>query len=129
MNDLCPLRIFVIDDDPFFVELIEEVLKAEGHSVSSNISAVYSLSEIRRKSPNCVLVDLQMAEMDGLELCQELRKMNELRATKIIFVSSHSDELWKERSAEAGADGYITKPIDATTLVQTIESIVRRGES
>jgi len=55
--------------------------------------------------------------------------MNELRATKKIFVSSHSDELWKERSAEAGADGYITKPIDATTLVQTIESIVRRAES
>jgi len=70
-----------------------------------------------------------MAEMDGLELCQELRKMNELRATKKIFVSSHSDELWKERSAEAGADGYITKPIDATTLAQTIESIVRRAES
>ncbi len=129
MNDLCPLRIFVIDDDPFFVELIEEVLKAEGHSVSSNTSAVYSLSGIRRKNPNCVLVGLQMAEMDGLELCQELRKMNELRATKIIFVSSHFDELWKERSAEAGADGYITKPIDATTLVQTIESIVSWGES
>ena len=109
--------------------MIEEVLKAEGHSVSSNISAVYSLREIRRKSPDCVLVDLQMAEMDGLELCQELRNMNELRATKIIFGSSHSDELWKERSAEAGADGYITKPIDATTLLQTIESIVRRGES
>ena len=58
MNDLGSLRIFVIDDDPFFVELIEEVLKTEGHSVSSKISTVYSLSEIRRKSPNCVLVDL-----------------------------------------------------------------------
>ena len=129
MNDSHPPRIFVIDDDPFFVELIEEVHEAEAHSVSSNISAVYSLSKICRKSPNCLLVDLQMAEMDGLKLCQELRKMDELRATKIIFVSSHFDELWKKRSAEAGVDGYITKPIDATTLVQTIESIVRWGES
>jgi DNA-binding response OmpR family regulator len=55
--------------------------------------------------------------------------MNELRATKIMFISSRSDELWKERSTEAGADGYIAKPIDVATLVQTIELVVRRGWS
>ena len=49
MDDLHPLRIFVIENDPFSGELIEEVLKAEGHSVASNTSAVYSLSGIRRK--------------------------------------------------------------------------------
>jgi DNA-binding response OmpR family regulator len=46
-----------------------------------------------------------------------------------MFLSSHSDELWKERSTEARADEYIAKPIDAATLVQTIELIVRQGGS
>ncbi len=55
--------------------------------------------------------------------------MDELRATKVIFVSSHSDEPRKERSAEAGADGNNTKPFDADTLVQTIESMARPEES
>jgi DNA-binding NarL/FixJ family response regulator len=67
--------------------------------------------------------------VDGLELRQEFQNMNELRATKIMSISSHSDELWKERSAEAGPDGYIAKPIDAATFVQTIELMVRREES
>jgi CheY-like chemotaxis protein len=70
-----------------------------------------------------------MPEIDGLDSCQKLQKMDELRATKKIFVSSHSDELWKERSAEAGADGNNTKPFDANTLVQTIESMARLEES
>jgi DNA-binding NarL/FixJ family response regulator len=67
--------------------------------------------------------------VDGLEWRQELQNMNELRATKIMFISSHSDELWKECSTKAGADGYIAKPIDVATLVQTIELVVRRGWS
>jgi DNA-binding NarL/FixJ family response regulator len=46
-----------------------------------------------------------------------------------MFISPHSDELWKERSTEADADGSIAKPIDAATLVQTIELIVRQGGS
>ena len=119
-----PLNIYLVDDDAFFVELITDILEDEGHSVLSNDSAVFSLSEIRRKVPDCVLVDLQMPEVDGLEMCRELRKSDETQRIKVIFVSAHTDQIWADRATEAGADSYITKPIDASTLIDTINSVM-----
>ena len=123
MNDKT-LSIYIIDDDPFFVEMMTDVLEDEGHSVSSSHSAILSLSEIRAKRPGCILVDLQMAEMNGLELCQEIRKMPEASKSKVIFVSAHADDSWKQKASEAGGDGYITKPIDVVSFLSTIEEIV-----
>ncbi len=118
------LKFFIIDDDPFFIELMTQILADAGHSVSSNNAAVFALSEIRSQRPDCILVDLQMAEMDGLALCAELRKMPEIKKSKIIFVSAHKAETWKQRASEAGADGYLTKPIDAVSFVQDIADIL-----
>ena len=122
MNDK-QMTFYIIDDDPFFIEMMAEVLEDEGYSVSSNHSAILSLSEIRAKRPGCILVDLQMAEMNGLELCQEIRKMPEARNSKVIFVSAHSDDSWKQRASEAGGDGYITKPIDVVSFLATVAEV------
>ena len=121
------LSFYIIDDHPFFIEMMTEVLEDEGHSVSSNHSAILSLSEIRKQKPDCILVDLQMAEMNGLELCQEIRKMPRGSASKIIFVSAHADESWKQKASEAGGDGYITKPIDVASFLSVIAEIVEDG--
>ena len=104
------------------------MLADAGHSVSSNHAAVFALSDIRAQRPDCILVDLQMSEMDGLELCAELRKMPESKNAIIIFVSSHTAETWKQRATDAGADGYLVKPIDATTFLQDIADIVKGVE-
>lgn len=122
-----PLSVYIIDDDPFFIEMMTEILEDEGYSVSSNFSAVLSLSEIRRQKPDCILVDLQMAEMNGLELCKEVRKMPQVSDKKIIFVSAHSDDMWKQKAKEAGGDGYITKPIDAVSFLSIIEEAIGGG--
>lgn len=118
------LKFFIIDDDPFFIELMTQLLADAGYSVASNHAAVFALSDIRAQRPDCILVDLQMSEMDGLELCAELRKMPEIENAKIIFVSSHTAATWKQRAQDAGADGYLTKPIDATTFIRDIAEIV-----
>lgn len=86
------LKFFIVDDDPEAIGFMTEVLKAEGHSVSSNCAAAYSLFEIRQQKPDCVLTDLAMAEMDGLEFCKELRSKRSLRNIKIIVVSVYGDE-------------------------------------
>jgi CheY-like chemotaxis protein len=112
MNDLHPLRIFVTEGTPS--------LQKSRPSTRTVRSADITQIACRRPVNGSV---------DGLALRQELQNINELRATKIMFIPSRSGELWKERSIEAGAGGYIAKPIDAVTLVQTIELIVRRGAS
>lgn len=118
------MKVYIIDDDPMMVDLLTDIMEDEGYDVSSHHAAAYSLSEIRSQKPDCVLVDLQMSEMNGLELCLEIRKIPRLSKTKIIFVSSHSDDSWKQRAREAGSDGYITKPIDAGILIETINNVM-----
>ena len=127
MSKKKPQQFYIIDDDPIFVEMMTDILEDEGFSVSSNCAALYSLSEIRKLKPDCILVDLQMSEMDGLELCLELQKMPQIPNAKIIMVSAHDDDIWKRKANEAGANGYITKPIDAASFLSTIERIVGEG--
>jgi len=66
-----------------------------------------------------------MASVDGFDLCRELRQSSRLRRTKIIIVSAHSAETWKDRAAELGADGYVEKPINADKLLALIEELVK----
>jgi len=117
------MKITIIDDDPDIVEVISLVLENAGHSVTSSPAGVNAISLIRKKRPDLILTDLVMAEMDGLELCREIRKDKLLEKTKIIMISARTDEMWKEKARSAGADGYIEKPIDTATFVKDVESL------
>lgn len=117
------MKITIIDDDPDIVEVISLVLENAGHSVTSSPAGVNAISLIRKKRPDLILTDLVMAEMDGLELCREIRKDKLLEKTKIIMISARTDEMWKEKARDAGADGYIEKPIDTATFVKDVESL------
>lgn len=124
MNNKAKLQFFVIDDDPFFVELLTDILEDEGYLVASNCAASYALNEIRSMKPDCILVDLQMSEMDGLTLCREVRKMPKMSKVPIIMVSSHDDDIWRQKAGDSGANGYITKPIDATSFLHTVKTTI-----
>jgi two-component system alkaline phosphatase synthesis response regulator PhoP len=127
MNAEKPIDFYIIDDDPMMIMILTDLIEERGHSVTSNSSAEMSLSEIRTQKPDCILVDLQMPVMDGLELCEAIRKMPQLSKTKIIFVSSHNTDTWKLRATEAGGDGYVEKPIDDAVLFEIIETAMAAG--
>ena len=99
------LKFFVIDDDSVMVDLITVLLEAKGHRVDSRLSAVSGLPWIESQRPDCLIIDLMMAEMDGLELCRQVRAKLELEKTKIIFLSGRTDNVWKKRANDAGAQG------------------------
>ena len=119
-------RIYIVDDDPDMVGFMTELLKAAGHEVASNPTGSHAISEIVAQRPDCVLIDLVMAELDGLELCRELRARKELSGCRLIMVTAKSREHWAERAAEAGMDGFITKPLDASKFVQQVTSIIEK---
>ncbi len=119
-----PAKLYVVDDDPFFIELMTDLLEGAGYSVSSHHAAAFALSEIREQKADCVLIDLQMSEMDGMELCQELRKIPGLKNTKIIMVSAHTEDVWKDRARDIGADAYIEKPLDADEFLETVRRVI-----
>ncbi|MAG98935.1 MAG: response regulator [Alphaproteobacteria bacterium] len=117
------MKIYIVDDDQQIIDLMAKLLLAAGHRVSSNTVGELALSEIVVQRPDCVLVDLMMAAVDGLELCRELRQRKETENVKIVMVSARTADHWKQQAAELDA-GYLEKPVDPQTFAAEIERLV-----
>jgi len=118
------MKIFAVDDDPITLALVAEVLGSAGHAVTTCESSQAALHQIPQLGPDCLITDIMMPGMDGFELIRALRRRPELAALKIIVLSSKSYDFDRRRAKELGADGYITKPIDRATFVQSIADMV-----
>jgi phosphoribosyl 1,2-cyclic phosphodiesterase len=87
-------------------------------------SSVRALRDIPLERPDCVIADIMMPEMDGFELCREIRRRTDLAAIKIIMCSSKSYDFDRRRAKELGANGYIVKPLQRDTLLGSIVEIL-----
>lgn len=121
MTPLCNDSSFLcIDDDSDILALMATLLSDAGHTVDTCQDANQALDTIRRLKPACVVVDMMMPEIDGLEICRQIRANPDIRHTKIVMVSAKAYEFDKKRAFEFGADGYIVKPINAHTFVEQV---------
>lgn len=118
------LRVYIVDDDPDTVGLLTSLLEDSGHAVISNHSSESAMSALRDEQPDCVVIDLMMPGIDGLELCKEVRGSEDLSQTKIIVISGKAYDFDRKRAFEFGADAYITKPINAKKFVPSLERVV-----
>jgi len=118
------MKFLIIDDDPIILMLMRAVLEEGGHSVKSYESSASALRDIPVDRPDVVISDVIMPEMDGFELCREIRSRPDLAAIKIIMCSSKSYEFDRRRAKELGADGYIVKPIERESLLRLIGEIL-----
>ena len=118
------MKFVIVDDDVFILELMRLTLESAGHEVTAFESSLHALREIPALRPDCVVSDVIMPEMDGFELCRELRRRTELASTKIIMCTSKSYDFDRRRAKELGADGYIVKPIRRDSLLKQIEEIM-----
>lgn len=121
------MNIVLVDDDPDLIEIMYLALQQAGHTVTAAAGGVAVLSNMRKNPPDLVITDLMMAEMDGLELCQTIRADQALADTQTIVVSARGDDLWKTRARDAGAIGYIVKPIDPMTFAEQVEHILKEA--
>ena len=118
------MKLYLIDDDWDMIQFLTGLLERAGHTVYSGVSGVSNLPKIVSRQPDAILVDLVMAEMDGLELVRQLRERQELKKTKIIMVTTKDHEHWREKADEAGVDAYLTKPVNEATFASEIEAII-----
>ncbi len=107
-----PLRTLVVEDDPFMRELLEVLAASRGHDVVACDNTAEALDQYRRMSPSLVLLDWMMAGMDGLELCRRMRRLPQGETTVILVVTARDQPEDLKAVLEAGADDYVTKPID-----------------
>ena len=118
------MKFVIVDDDEVILQLMTLVLEAAGHTVKSFVSSVRALREIPIERPDCVISDVIMPEMDGFELCREVRKRPDLAGIKFIMCTSKAYDFDRRRAKELGADGYIVKPIRPETLIKQINEIL-----
>jgi CheY-like chemotaxis protein len=118
------MKFVIVDDDVFILQLMKLVLESAGHTVKEFESSTQALRQIPIERPDCVITDVIMPEMDGFELCRELRSRPDLASIKIIMCTSKSYDFDRRRAKELGAAGYIVKPIKRETLISQINEIL-----
>jgi uncharacterized protein (TIGR02266 family) len=117
-------KILVVDDAPMFRE-IETVFLGRTGRILTACDGTEALEIARRERPDLVLTDLSMLEMDGDELCREIRHDADLRHIPVIVVTSGNSAEEHERAVRAGADGVISKPLCRVTLLQVTQRFLR----
>jgi two-component system, OmpR family, KDP operon response regulator KdpE len=118
-------KIFVVDDEQQIVRVLKRALEAAGFTVQTALSAKNALDAIQLWTPDVVITDLAMPEMDGIELC---RKLREFSPVPIVVLSVKGDEQAKVRALDSGADDYVTKPFGMGELLARVRALHRRAE-
>jgi DNA-binding response OmpR family regulator len=122
-------KILVIDDDQGTTKLLEIVLSKEGYDVITINNGVDTLPAALTHSPNLILLDLVMPNMDGFEVCKNVRARPQFAHTPIIFFTSVSDVEQKVMAFGLGANDYIVKPIHPQELKLRIKALIGNGEN
>ncbi len=123
MNETC---IFYIEDNIDNRTLIRRILSAEGYQVVEAGDAKEALEKLKALRPDMILMDINMPEVDGYTLTARIRNMPGFESIPIVALTANVMRGDRERSLEAGCDGYIQKPIDIDLLPQQVERYLRR---
>lgn len=118
------MKVLVAEDDAHTRAGLIEILEMEGYEVVSAANGADALAQYHGESPDFVCLDVMMPEMNGYDVCREIRKQN-LRVP-VIFISAKSEEVDKVIGLELGADDFIMKPFGVKEVVARIRAITRR---
>ena len=117
--------IFVVEDDLDISRLIEHNLHSAGYQVSTFLSGASVVPSATRMQPALFLLDIMLPEMNGFDLCRQIRQHEQLSKTPVIFLSAKTAELDRIRGFELGGDDYITKPFSPRELLARVRTVLR----
>ncbi len=119
-------KILLVDDEPDILEFIGYNLRKEGYQVFTAVNGKEALAVAIKEKPEVVILDVMMPEMDGIETCEEIRKIPELQDVMVAFLTARGEDYSQIAGFEAGADDYITKPIKPKVLVSRVRALLKR---
>ncbi|MEW6652723.1 MAG: response regulator [Bacteroidota bacterium] len=117
-------KILIIEDNVQNMYMLTYLLEINNFQVIQSFNGVDGVSLAEKSAPDAILLDIQLPEMDGYSIARELRKNLKLKDTPIIAVTSFAMLGDNEKALEAGATGYIEKPIDPDTFISQLESFM-----
>ncbi|MBM7557328.1 response regulator transcription factor [Halanaerobacter jeridensis] len=119
-------KVLIIDDDQNICKILKEYLVYEDFDVVTANSGQDGLKKIESEVPDLIILDIMLPEMDGWEICQELRPENDI---PIIMLSAKTKDTDKIMGLELGADDYVTKPFSPKEVVSRVKAVLRRSSS
>jgi len=118
-------KILIVDDDRVILHILAEGLRELGYEVATAVGGAEALQLARETGFDLVVLDMRMPGMSGVEVARELRRD---KLASFVFLSAFGDESVVRNAAEAGALGYLVKPVDTPQLVPFIEAAIARGQ-
>ncbi len=126
-----PKTILVVDDEPDAVNFVTEILEGEGYKVISASDGSKGLAAMRKDKPDLVVLDVQMPEMDGFQVFEEMKKDENLKSIPVVMLTGIRDKVGMGFSADdmksymgERPNAYIEKPIEPIKLRQTVKQIL-----
>lgn len=119
-------RILVVEDEAIVAEVVERFLRREGYETLVVGDGRQALSALGNFIPDLIVLDLMLPEVDGLEVCRQVRSRGE---TPIIMLTARGDEADKVLGLGLGADDYVTKPFSPRELAARVQAVLRRAKS
>jgi len=118
--------IAIVEDEPDIVELVTVNLKRAGFTTHGFTTAEKFFSFLKSQTPDLIILDLMLPDIDGLDICKRLKKIDALAAIPVIMLTARADETDKILGLELGADDYVTKPFSPKELVARVKVALRR---
>ncbi|MCC7450153.1 MAG: response regulator [Anaerolineae bacterium] len=118
-------RILIVDDEPRNIRLVENILYAEPYDLITARSGPEALEAVAKAAPDIVLLDIMMRSMSGFEVCRQIKSSPQHRMIPVVMVTALSDVNDRVEAMEAGADDFLSKPIDAAELIVRVRSLLR----
>lgn len=120
------IKILLVDDEKDILEIIGYNLSKEGYQIITASNGKEAIVKAQTNSPHLIIMDIMMPEMDGIEACENIRKLPETVNTIITFLTARSEDYSQVAGYNAGADDYIAKPIKPKILVSKVKALLRR---
>ncbi|MBX5455948.1 MAG: response regulator transcription factor [Thermogemmatispora sp.] len=120
-------KILVVDDEEVLVEAIAYSLEQEGYQVLTALDGRAALELARRERPQLIILDIMLPEIDGLEVCRQLRREPATATTPIMLLTARGEEIDRVVGLEVGADDYVTKPFGRRELLARVRALLRRA--
>lgn len=120
-----PSKILIADDNQQNCELLEAYLAGDGYQMDFSVDGPSTLQHVEADPPDLILLDIMMPRMSGYEVCQRLKKNDQTRDIPIIMVTALNEAGDIEKAVNAGADDFLSKPVNKMELTTRVRSLLR----
>jgi two-component system alkaline phosphatase synthesis response regulator PhoP len=121
-----PYKILIVDDEQDILEFLSYNLRKEGFQIYVSSNGKNAIEQAKEIIPHLILLDVMMPEMDGIETCEKMREIPEIKNRVIAFLTARAEDYSQIAGFEAGGDDYIAKPIRPKVLISRINALLKR---